>query len=194
VLQADHGTNPKKRDANHNLVSPGNYVRWASLGGVPAMREEFKQIEQWTCGFCHKLEKTSKAGKRSKDPATIPKGKSRGTPEEKKQYDARAHALIVYPKMQYVDARKLAIGECAHCKRKVTPENAAAFDFNHLDPSKKKKGGLFGKNGGVASLVNNNSQAGSLENVQGLLDAEMDPEMCNLLCANCHHVHYRGDA
>ena len=45
VLTADHGTNPKKRDNNNKLVNLGNYARWSSLGGVPAMIEESKQIQ-----------------------------------------------------------------------------------------------------------------------------------------------------
>jgi hypothetical protein len=187
VLQADHGTNPKKRDANGNTVDLSNYIAWPRFGGVSAMREELKQIDKWICGFCHKLEKTSKSGNRCGDPAAMPVGKARGTPEEKKQYHTRHSALVRYPKQQYVDARKLAIGACAHCKREVTPETVQAFDFNHLDPSKKSKGGLFGQQGGVGGLVGSHAKGASLEKVKGLLDAEMD--MCNLLCTNCHYIH-----
>jgi hypothetical protein len=123
----------------------------------------------------------------------MPVGKYNGTPEEVKQYKRHRHALAVYPKQQYVDERKLVIGECAECAREVTPETVAAFDFNHLDPSKKNKGGLFGESGGgVSGLANNDVKAASLENAKGLLDAEMDPEMCNLLCCNCHHIHHHG--
>ena len=59
------------------------------------------------------------------------------------------------------------------------------FDFDHIDESTKSKGGLFGLNGGVAGLVNNQAKAAALALVRDLLDAEM--AKCQLLCSNCHH-------
>ena len=42
VLQADHGTNPKKRNADGKAVSLSDYKWWPYNGGVAAMREEAK--------------------------------------------------------------------------------------------------------------------------------------------------------
>lgn len=177
VLEADHGTNTK---AHH--LSDYNY--WAMHGGVVAMRQEAQNIERWICRFCHRLEWTSSTGRRCGDPDTMPLGKPSGTPEEVGQYHARYHAVAVYPKYQYVDARKRATAKCAWCRRVVVSGQEQAFDWDHRDESTKNKGGLFGVNGGVSGLVNKGTQAAVLANVRALLDAEMDK--CDLLCANCH--------
>jgi hypothetical protein len=193
VLTADHGTNEKTRDKNSGEpISPGSYVAWSCNGGVEALRVELDtKIEQWICHCCHALESTSASGNRNGDPDEMPKGKWNGTEEEVKQYKARRHATVRFPKQQYVDARKLEIGACAACKRPVIEgQNEQAFEFNHLDPPNKNKGGLYGEHGGVAGLVNNccKSEA-TLDKVQPLLDEEMHPSVCNLLCSNCHHRH-----
>ena len=193
VLTADHGTNPKATHAVKNKktgavttkpLGLGEYKSWPKVGGVPAMEAEAAQIEKWICKFCHKLEPTSSSGRRCGDPATMPEGKSRGTPQ---QYIARHSAKIKYPKHCYVDARKRVIGACATCARAVVPGTEPAFEFNHLDEATKEKGGLFGRQGGVGGLVSRASKAAALDQVQGLLDAEM--AKCELLCANCHHRH-----
>lgn len=190
IIGADHGTNPKKRDAKGRPVQLSDYAHWPALGGVPAMAEEAKQIEKWICHFCHRLELTSRSGRRCPDPETMPKGKSAGTPEERAQYKARLHALRVYPKHQYVDAAKRRIGKCVACKRPVLPGQEAAFDFNHIDESTKEMGGLFRKKGGVSGLVNNAVDAATLDKVKDKLDAEI--AKCNLPCCNCHVRHTWG--
>ena len=196
VLTADHGTNPKKTHEVKNkktgkvTIKPLNlsaYKLWPKVGGVPAMEAEAAQIEKWICRCCHALEPTSNSGRRCADPTTMPEGKRSGTPLEKKQYDARHNAKTVYPKQQYVDARKRAIGACAKCARAVVPGTEPAFEFNHLDEATKEKGGLFGSWGGVAGLVVNCAKDAALDKVKDLLDAEM--AKCNLLCSNCHHRH-----
>ena len=151
------------------------------------MEAEMQQIVKWICRCCHALEPTSDSGRRCADPATMPKGKARGTEQERKQYHARFSAVIKYPKQQHVDARKRAIGACATCARAVVPGTEPAFEFNHLDEATKCKGGLFGRQGGVGGLVNYCAKAAALEKVEALLDAEM--AKCELLCANCHHRH-----
>ena len=186
VLQADHGTNPKK----HAL---SQYTRWALKrnGGVAGMREEATQIAQWICGCCHALEPTSDSGRRSPDPETMPDGKSTGTKEEVSQYKAKHHAIIVYPKQQYVDAKKREIGRCQYpdCGRRVVAGNEQSFHFDHRVESTKCKASkgdlLFGERGGVGGLVGNHSKAAALDKVEHLLDAEMEPK-CDLLCVNCH--------
>jgi hypothetical protein len=185
ILTADHGTNPKaKHPKTGKPVSLSHVMVWPSRGGVPAMEAENEQIESWPCHVCHNLAPTSYSGKRCPDPATMPKGKSRGTELEQKQYNARHKAEIRYPKQQYVDAAKRTIGCCAACKRPVRPGTEPGFDFDHRDESTKNKGGLFGECGGVAGLVGNCAKAAALALVRELLDAEMDK--CQLLCKNCH--------
>ena len=191
VLQADHGTNPKQKKANDEPVTLSDYVWWSGHGGVAAMREEAKQIHQWVCGFCHALEPTSKQGKRCGDPATMPLGKRSGTPEERTQYDARRQALVRYPKQQYVDEVKRSVGACLHCRRPVLRGQETAFHWDHRDEATKCFGRLYGKVGGVAGLVGNCAQAASLDKVQPLLDAEMQPK-CDLFCDPCHHRKTHG--
>jgi len=191
VLEADHGTNPKKKDSQGKTVNLSRYKWWSCNGGVSAMREEAQQIEQWICGFCHALESTSASGRRCGDPkVSMPPGKRSGTPEEVAQYNARRNAFVRYPKQQHVDARKRAVGACAHCRRAVVAGQETAFDWDHRGESTKCKGGLYGKCGGVSNLVANCANEASLEKVRPLLDAEMDK--CDLLCTNCHHRKTHG--
>jgi hypothetical protein len=150
------------------------------------MRLEVPKL-QWLCGYCHRLEPTGSAARRYPDPKTMPDGNYNGTEKEKKQYLAKHHAKIVYPKHEHVDARKLAVGKCLHCDRAVTPDNVWAFDWDHHDQSTKLVGGLAGKVGGVAGLVNNHTVAACILRTpafKDVLDAEIDK--CDLLCANCH--------
>lgn len=103
------------------------------------------------------------------------------------EYNARRHAVRVYRKQKHVDAAKRRIGKCAACGRPVEEGKEVMHEFNHLDEATKSKGGLFGKNGGVAGLVANCSNDAALKKVKGKLDDEISK--CNLLCCNCHHRH-----
>ena len=215
ILTADHGTNPKQRDAEGKPVNLSDYKWWSCHGGVDAMSEEAKQIHQYICRCCHALEPTSKQGNRYPDPKDMPKGKARGTDKQTKQYSARHSAVRVHPKQQYIDALKRLVGQCAACARPVIAGQEVAHEWNHTIEATKSKGGLFGATGGVAGLVHNHSNAAALEfaleaafepieplydawrlarnignptgQVRGLLDGETDK--CNLLCSNCHHRH-----
>lgn len=204
AITADHGKNPKRHDLS-------SYKYWASHGGVDAMREEAKQIHQWICACCHALERTSNSG-RVNDPATM-----KPTPNEAEHRfrERKWSAAITFPKYEYVNERKRAIGKCqyAGCAREVKEGNEASFDFDHRDEGTKRKcrclnaegqvkGGchgcddaLFGRRGGVCGLANNHAKAAALEydaedepvgRVKALLDDEMDEEKCDLLCHNCH--------
>ena len=190
VLQGDHihtanDPNPEKR----KTWRLSDYTFWSGHGGVPAMRaEEAKEI-QWSCGFCHALEKTGKQANRYPNPLTMPDGKSKGTPEEVAQYYAKRHAVVTYPKRIYVDVRKRSIGCCLHCKRSDVAGQEWAFHWDHLDESTKMKGTdtLAGKNGGVCGLVANSSPTAALDapGFRAILDEEM--AKCDLLCTPCHH-------
>ena len=141
VMQADH-LDPKglQDPANKKVHAVSQYKWWSGNGGVPAMRLEAAKC-QWICGFCHSLEPTSKSARRCGNPADMPAGKSSGTKEEKKQYEAKRNATIKYPKQQHVDAAKLRIGCCAKCDRSVAKETCVAFQFDHIDETTK----LIGK-------------------------------------------------
>eukprot|EP00966_Prymnesium_polylepis_P292533 6755803-Prymnesium_polylepis.1 len=78
---------------------------------------------QWLCGFCHSLEKTGNAANRYPDPDTMPDGKQgkSATEEVVKQYSDKRKAKIRYPKQQYIDAKKRAVGACTKCNRPVKP-------------------------------------------------------------------------
>jgi len=190
ILTAEHGTNPKKKDAKGRPVSLSAYVWWSCHGGVPAMEEEAKQIEKWTCLCCARLDPSSNQANRCGKLKDMPDGKPSGTEAEVAEYHRKHKAVRVYPKQQYVDKCKWddGKGECAHCKRLVVKGEEVIFDWNHRDEATKCKGGLFGKVGGVAGLVNNPSNAATLAKIQHLLDAEMKPK-CDLVCTNCHHRH-----
>jgi len=190
ILTAEHGTNPKKRDGDNHPVDLSTYMWWAYHGGVPAMEEEAKQIEKWTCRCCARLDPSSSSANRYCDPEKMPDGKRSGTKAEVAEYEQKRKAVRVYPKQKYVDACKFddGKGECAECARPVVEgNNEVMFEWNHLDEATKSKGGLFRKSGGVGGLVGNVSNKAVLAKVKHLLDAEM--KKCNLLCSNCHHRH-----
>jgi len=169
VIEADH-KNPKEK-----VHALSDYPWWACKkhGGVAAMRLEAEKVRM-ICRFCHTLEETSTAARRSGDPELMPAGKSSGTEEEVKQYNAKHHA------------EKLRRGHCLQCKHPVTAATAFAFDFDHRDPTTKMKGKktLAGKQGGVSGLVYNNAKRASLPKIKGVLNTEMT--LCDLLCCNCH--------
>jgi len=179
VIEADH------IDPEGKVEDLSDYFWWSSNGGVAAMRLELTKV-QMLCRFCHRLEETGTAGRRSGDPALMPDGKYNGTEEEVKQYKAKHHATITFPKQQHVDAEKLRRGHCLQCKRPVTAATAFAFDFDHRDELTKMigKDTLAGANGGVGGLVGNHVKAASLDNIEGVIDAEM--VLCDVLCCNCH--------
>ena len=179
ILQADHGVNPKVHHLSH-------YYWWSWNGGVGAMRAESQQIHQWVCGVCHSGEETSNTGRRCGDPALMPDGKSKGTTEEKKQYDAKHAAKITFPKYEHVDAAKRRIGRCQYhgCNRPVLPGTEPGFHWDHREESTKCKGGNYGADGGVGGLAANHAKAATLDKVRELLDEEM--AKCDLLCVPCH--------
>jgi hypothetical protein len=182
VLEGDHV------DPADKVHLSSHYSWWSSNGGVEALQLEFAKL-QWPCAFCHRREDTGTAAHRCVEPETMPKGKSSGTEEEVAQYQALWKAKIVYPKQQYVDARKRAVGACLHCRRAVTAGTEQCFDWDHRDELTKINGKdtVAGVTGGVAGMVTNllvDTCIVRNPTFTAILDAEMDK--CNLLCANCH--------
>ena len=192
VLEGDHIHGKRDEDESKRKVEGlSNYAWWAWNGGVPAMEAELAKGMRFICKCCHVLDELSTQSNRYEDPATMPDGKSTGTEEERRQYERKRMAKIVYPKQQHVDARKRQIGCCANCRRNVPDgKGVVAFDFDHRDESTKMigKGTLAGEVGGVAGIVANDKKDAALDapGVEEALDEEMDK--CNLLCKNCHHV------
>jgi hypothetical protein len=131
--------------------------------------------------MCHTVEETGDAGNRTQHPDTYPVVRKKDDP---KAYDKRRFAQIKYPKQQYVDAVKRALGGCAHlgCPRNEGPtdwvnQHPQCGDLDHIDEALK---------GRAISLIVN-----SLKKVpDAAWKAEIDTELrkCRLLCRNCHHL------
>jgi hypothetical protein len=198
VLQGDHlHTRTEEDEALRKTERLGAYFWWSGNGGVEAMRAEEAKGMQWICGFCHFLEPTGDQANRCQDPwaehkdgtPVMPGDKRTGTKEEVKQYNAKHRAKILYPKQQYVDARKHSVGCCQRCKRADVKGKEWAFHWDHRDPATKLigRGTLAGGSGGVAGLVHNHTKRAALDapGFKEILDKEV--EKCDLLCHNCHH-------
>jgi hypothetical protein len=197
VLEGDHVHGKDHPDpALRKTEALSAYKYWACNGGVPAMERELAKGFNWFCGFCHALQPTCTAANRCADPATMPDGRQgkNATEEEKAQYNAKHSAKIRFPKQQYVDERKRAIGCCAHCGRDDVAGKEWAFHFDHIDETQKLKGKdtLAGETGGVAGLVNNNVKRAALDalGVREAIDWQID--VSQLLCHNCHHRKTNG--
>ena len=179
VLNGDHVPSEKK----HNL---SDYKWWAYNGGVPEMEKEVAAIHQWVCGYCHQREPTSTQAHKT-HPDDMPNGKWNGTEVEIKQYHAKWRAKRTFPKREYIDAKKRAVGECLHCERPVRVGEEHCFICDHVDETTKMRGGKACEKGGVAGLVANPNNDARLEapGMKKLLDDEW--EKCQLLCHNCNH-------
>jgi len=188
VLEGDH------IDTSDKVYGPGDYAWWAWNGGAEALQLEFAKL-QWPCRFCHRLEPTSASGNRCADPETMLNGQGHGTEEEIAQYNAHWRAKILYPKQQYVDARKRAVGACLHCHRAVTAGTEQCFDWDHRNELTKIKGTdtVAGKHGGVSGMVNNNHVDTCIVRNPAFTDViDTETDKCDLLCANCHQRKTNG--
>lgn len=150
VIEADHVYGIKV-----NAVSA--YTWWAQNGGVEAMTKELKKCEA-RCTCCHTIVTKERWDSKRKAEGRQP------NPRHK-----RRRSLINQVKMN--------IGECLHCKRIVTLQTCAAFDFDHRDEE--------GKVICISKIV---------FNTKALFQHYFETEIpkCDLLCKNCHHIktHY----
>ena len=215
VLEGDHlhskTAHARDIDAKQKVYKLSDYPWWSCHGGVEAMKREagwwvddagvwHTDNIQWLCQFCHRLEPTNNASNERMKEALENDGKKNERIVNMNQYKKHRKALIVYPKQQYNNEVKLAVGACVDCDREVTSENAWAFDWDHRKQSTKvmdphpllEKGD---ETGGVSGIVHNCANRGRIDaivtylgksqTVREWLDDEHDK--CVLRCCNCHH-------
>jgi len=188
AIQGDHvHTKNDPVVALRKVKNLSDYCYWAYHGGVEAMRAEAAKGINWICAFCHSLQPTNTSAEKYTDPEFMPDGNCSGTKAEIALYARKRIAKIVYPKQQFVDARKRELGECEICKRRVVAGQEHAFPFDHRDPTTKMigKDTLAGESGGVSGLVANHINAATLDEIVAVVVNEMG--LCRLLCANFDH-------
>ena len=144
-MEADH--------VGEKIHQLGDYNYWACNGGVEAMKNELEQCDP-RCTFCHRI---------------VTKKRS----DLKRESEGRTQRKSWKRRQDQINQVKLERGNCVVCKRKVTEDTCCAFDFDHLDPSKKK-----------ISIAN--SVLKSKEVFERILKEEIPK--CDLKCANCHHI------
>lgn len=83
--------------------------------------------------------------------------------------------LIEQEKIDYVNRKKCEVGHCQSCKHKVDPTNLAYFEWDHIDPSKKRHT--------ISEIA---TQGHALFTLVYLID---ELTLCRLLCTYCHRLH-----
>jgi len=146
---------PRLIEADHQekfkkVHACSDYPWCARNGGVEALKAELLKCKP-LCRFCHRL-KTQAERKKQKEPGRL-------------------------AKREIINAEKLKRGSCLTCKRKVTLQNACAFDYDHINPETKRM-----------RLANMVLKSWEYFNAH----AEKEMSRCSLLCTNCHHIktHY----
>ena len=97
------------------------------------------------------------------------------------KHKAERHKHLMGLKKKYRNQKKLIMinlnkSKCFHCKIKFDGNNAAIFDFHHVNPEKKS----FNLNAKTAQNV--------------ALDKMLkELEKCVMLCSNCHRLHHNTD-
>ena len=145
VMEADH--------VGKKINQLSDYKYWSCNGGVEAMKSELEQCDP-RCRFCHRVV----TNKRS---------------ELKRESEGRTQNSTKKRRRDQINQVKLEIGNCVVCKRKVMEDTCCGFDFDHLNPTKKKIG--------IAISVNKSKVV-----FQRILKEEIPK--CNLKCANCHRI------
>ena len=168
----------------HHMLS--DYTWWArpAHGGVEGMKLE-KAVCEPACNMCHALQPTSNSGNRV-DPDTLPPAVPHERSVDKKMYNKRWDATKRWPRYEYVDRRKRAIGGCENldCPRdgpgggKCIAGVEQAFEWDH-NPEKK---------GRTISWLCANLPVNMPESEwKAIIDIEIADGECRLLCSNCHH-------
>ena len=126
------------------------YFYWACNGGIEALKKELTKCVP-LCRVCHRVKTKNE----------------RGTTTRQSRLAKR----------KIIDDEKLRRGACLVCKRQVSKESTCAFDFDHIDPSRK-----------IINIAQFIFKSWSHFNENFHTEAQK----CNLLCANCHHLktHY----
>lgn len=193
AIEADHVDPTSKmtktrKDKTVVTVSLSAYYEWTALGGPAAMWNEKKKCVA-RCSVCHTLQPTGSAGHRVATREAfeaMPCGSQNknATDEENKQYHAKWHASVTWPRYAYVDSIKLAIGCCqnAACPRDgeacgdVTRPYVTCFDFDHLVEARKECG--------VSKIC---SEGRLRPEAEWKAEIQKEVRKCRLLCRNCHH-------
>ena len=176
--------------AKHHELSDYNFWSQPAHGGVEGMRLE-KAVCEPACRMCHALQPTSDQANRV-DPSTLPPAVPKEATNDRKMYDKRYKANLIWPRYCYNDGLKRAVGRCENldCSRdgpgggKCIEGVEQAFDWEHVD-SKAKKSGISEL---CRSLPANMPKA----EWKAKIRAELERGKCRLLCRNCHHLktHY----
>ena len=119
------------------------YSWWASNGGTKALKEQLKECYP-LCKFCIRLLEPPKTRR----------------PDHQRRHDI-------------INAEKLRLGCCKKCKRKVTPENVSAFDFDHRNRVTKIDH--------ISQMIHY-----SQEKFDRVYPVEV--KRCDLLCCICHDI------
>ena len=149
--QGDNIEADHRAEWGEKIHNCSEYRWWAYHGGVPALEAELNKCRP-LCTFCHRLVSQQE----------------RGVQKQKSKIKKKA----------YVNQKKLKIGECKVCKRKLEKEEeCCAFDFDHIDAKLKQDN--------ICKMV----LRYTLKRFFQCIDLEL--AKCRLLCANCHIDHTR---
>lgn len=115
-----------------------DYQKWKS---VAAQNHEAEHSCNEVCHPCHRLDELSCSSNRVGDPRDMPRGKRRGTEEERQQYHRRWHAKIKWPKYLILDRIKIALETGPDSAKRAVAAlvsnareaNTRCFDFDHPD-------------------------------------------------------------
>ena len=154
--------------------------KWAmpENGGVEGWKMERDNVVEFKCRMCHRLEKTSGAGRKV----------TADTPEEEMDRNQKYNKKKKLPRYQAVDAMKRAIGRCENkdcrmdgkCKGRCIEGYEVCFDWDHVIEHLK---GMS-----ISKMCSRLSFKLSLEEFMDKVKEELDRCECRLLCSNCHHL------